>query len=307
MKNFDTCTAFHTNNGAFLGRLVRLDDVINTIIGKHQYPKDASAVLAESIALSALFSSYLKYEGLFTLQIQTDGAVSLVVVDVTSEGLIRGYARYDENKIEKIRNPNEKYRIQDDEILEAPHYLGGGQLAFTIDQGPDTELYQGIVELKGNTLSEVASKYFEQSEQIETFLQLYLQAPQNEDDNWKAAGLMLQKLPSHGGKEVKSEELDKAWEEAVVFAQSLKKEEIFDNSLSAKDLLNRLYHASDLVITKSKEYNFGCRCSRDKVLSTIRSFPPEEVEALQEQNKITVDCNFCSEKYVFDKGEFSTH
>src|SRR3546814_12480496 len=38
---------------------------------------------------------------------------------------------------------------------------------FTVDQGADTERYQGIVELEGRTLSECTHSYFRHSEQLE--------------------------------------------------------------------------------------------------------------------------------------------
>ena len=68
-----------------------------------------------------------------------------------------------------------------------------------------------------------------------------------------------------------------------------------------------LYHDNKLVITESKEYKFGCRCNREKLLKTLRSFGEEEIEHLAENGKITAECNFCSEKYVFDKGEILSH
>ena len=58
-KNFDTCVSFHINNGAFRGRLVRLDQVVNTILSKHEYPRPVSAILAEATALGVLLASTL--------------------------------------------------------------------------------------------------------------------------------------------------------------------------------------------------------------------------------------------------------
>ena len=66
-NNFDNCTSFHIDNGAFMGRLVRLDTVVNTILSRHKYPRQISGVVAESTALGALLSSTIKYNGLFTL------------------------------------------------------------------------------------------------------------------------------------------------------------------------------------------------------------------------------------------------
>lgn len=303
-NNFDNCTSFHIDNGIFMGRLVRLDKVVNTILSRHQYPRQISAVVAESTALGALLSSTIKYDGLFTLQTQSSGPVTMIVVDVTSQGRIRACANFNQEMLTKAL----ELRKAEDELLEAPHYMGGGHLAFTVDQGPNTDLYQGIVDLQGKTLSECALRYFKQSEQIETYLQLFLQAPDKENDEWKAAGILLQKLPDNGGKiSGDTASIDEAWNEAVIFAQSLKAEEIFDSSLSSEEILTRLFHANKLQITQTKDYHFGCRCSRDKLFNTLHAMAHKDIEDMCENNKITATCHFCGEVYSFDKGELLSH
>jgi len=300
LDNFDNCVSFHINNGAFLGRIIRLDNVINTILTKHQYPIQVSAVVAESTALATLLSSTIKYDGLFTLQTKSNGPIPMIVVDVNSQGQIRACANYDEEKIIKAQ----ELRKTVGQIEPAPHFMGEGILAFTVDQGPNTDLYQGIVDLQGKDLSACAMRYFKQSEQIETYLQLYIQAPINGAERWKAAGVLLQKLPEKGG--IKLDEnidLTEAWNQAVIFMQSIKKEEIFDSNLSSETILHRLYHADNLEISKTKEYTFQCRCKREKLLNTLYSMKPEEIEDMCENNKITATCHFCGTTYSFDKGE----
>lgn len=298
-KNFDTCVSFHINNGAFRGRLVRLDEVVNTILQKHAYPLPVSAVLAESTALAVLLASTLKYNGLFTLQTQSNGPVSMVVVDVTSEGKVRACAKFDEEHLSR----SQKLRKTEGEIEPTPHLLGEGWLAFTVDQGADTQLYQGVVDLQGKTLSECALRYFKQSEQIDTDLQLYVHAPQGDSKHWSAAGIFIQKLPELGGKIDENTDLTESWNEAKIFMESLKADEVFDSNLSSEEILHRLYHSNALSISAPKEYIFGCRCTREKLQNTLATFKPEEIESLCESGQIAASCNFCSEKYLFEKGE----
>ena len=208
-QNFDTCVSFFIDNGAYQGRLIRMSSVLDTIIGKHCYPRPVAAVVAESTVLAAMLASTLKYEGLFTLQTQSNGAVSMVVVDVTSEGKIRACASFDEEHLKQ----NQELRKTSGEIEAAPHLMGKGHLAFTVDQGPNTELYQGIVDLQGKNLTECALRYFKQSEQIDTDLKLFLQAPEGESGSWLAAGIMLQKMPLKGGNESSPEEMEEYFQE----------------------------------------------------------------------------------------------
>lgn len=298
-QNFDTCVSFFIDNGAYQGRLIRMSSVLDTIIGKHCYPRPVAAVVAESTVLAAMLASTLKYEGLFTLQTQSNGAVSMVVVDVTSEGKIRACASFDEEHLKQ----NQELRKTSGEIEAAPHLMGKGHLAFTVDQGPNTELYQGIVDLQGKNLTECALRYFKQSEQIDTDLKLFLQAPEGESGSWLAAGIMLQKMPLKGGNESSPEEMEEAWNEAKVFMESLTQDEVFDAELTSEQLLHLLFHANNLSISKCKNYSFGCRCSREKLLQTLSTFSEDDINAMLENNKVTATCHFCSEKYVFDKGE----
>lgn len=304
-KNFDSCVSFHINGGAFMGRLIRLDNVLQEILGKHCYPLNVSAALAETAALSVLLSSSLKYDGLFTLQIQGNGPVSLLVSDVTSKGQIRACARFDEEKLQAAK----KLRKTEDIIESVPHLVGGGHMAFTIDQGKDTDLYQGIVDLQGKNLTELALRYFKQSEQIDTALKLFVKHPEGESLSWQAAGIILQKVPLHGGKTPtdNQEELNLVWNDAQAFIASLSENEVFDDGLSSAEILNRLFHANDLHINGEKTYTFGCRCNREKLQKTLSGFSAQDLDSMTENGKITATCNFCSEKYVFDKGELLNH
>lgn len=298
-KNFDNCVSFFIDNGAFQGRLIRLNEVVNTILEKHAYPRPVSAVIAESTVLAAMLASTLKYDGLFTLQTQSNGPVSMIVVDVTSAGKIRACAKFDEQRLEA----GQTLRKTSGEIEPAPHLMGAGHLAFTVDQGKNAELYQGIVDLQGKNLTECALRYFKQSEQIDTNLKLFLLPPQGESKTWLAAGIMLQKMPLKGGAAVDADAAAEAWNEANVFLESLSENEVFDASLSSADILHRLFHGNDLKIVQTKEYSFGCRCSRDKLLNTLSTFSKEDIASMVENGKITATCHFCSAQYCFDPGE----
>src|SRR4029450_2163476 len=81
------------------GRLVRLSDVADRIIRQHAYPDSIARLLAEMMVLTAALAAALKYDGVFTLQTKGDGPVKLMVVDVTSDGGVRGYAPFDAEEL----------------------------------------------------------------------------------------------------------------------------------------------------------------------------------------------------------------
>lgn len=304
-KNFDTCVSFHIDGGTFMGRIIRLDNVLQNILGKHCYPLNVSAALAETTALAVLLANSLKYKGLFTLQIQGNGPVSVLVADVTSEGKIRACAKFDAEKLEQAK----ALRKTEDIIEEVPHLIGGGYMAFTIDQGSETDLYQGVVDLQGKDLTELALRYFKQSEQIDTALKLFIKCPEGESQSWQSAGILLQKVPLKGGKDIEIDEAaqNQTWEDAKAFIGSLSENEIFDADLSSAQILHRLFHANNLEIGTEKNYVFGCRCSREKLQNTLSTFSEQDIDDMVENGQITATCQFCSEKYVFNRDELRKH
>ena len=72
---------------------------------------------------------------------------------------------------------------------EAGALLGKGYLAFTCDQGPDMDRYQGIVAIEGATLTEMTAHYFRTSEQLRTFVRL---ACAETEAGWRASALIME-------------------------------------------------------------------------------------------------------------------
>ncbi|HMA49526.1 MAG TPA: Hsp33 family molecular chaperone HslO [Magnetospirillaceae bacterium] len=280
------------------GRLVRLGPALDRILSGHDYPEAVGLRMAEATALAATLAGALKFTGIFTLQVQSEGAISLLVADVTSDGDLRGYARFDEAKLAEAE--------ADESLAGAPvpRYLGKGFLAFTVDQGADTERYQGIVELTGDTLADCAQAYFEQSEQLETAYLLAARPPRD-GHGWKAASLMIQRMPLGPTSPIlTAEEAEENWNRATILLASAKEQELFDADLAAPALLHRLYHAEQLELHDPRPLQARCRCSAERVETTLKSFPRSEMEELKDENgHIVVTCEYCKSSYSFAEGD----
>ena len=295
----DIGISFNLDNNAFRGRIVRLDNVMRDIFSHAKYPDNVAAAISETAALGVLIAGLMKFDGIFTLQLQGTGPISVLVADVTSEGKVRATAKYDADAMAAAQ----ALRKTEGEIEPTPHWLGNGNLIFTVDQGKNTELYQGMVDLKGKNLEECALRYFKNSEQIDTYLHLYLD---KEGDVWKSAGILIQKMPQKGGNTgVDDDSLNELWNENKMLMDTLKPEEIFN--LDLKDVLFRLFHEHQVRVNGEREYAFGCRCSREKLQRTLSSMKTEDIDDMVENGKITATCNFCGQVYSFDKGELLKH
>lgn len=290
------------------GRLVRLGPAADSVLSRHGYPAPVAGILAEALSMGAVLASGLKYDGVFTLQIQGDGPVSLLVADITSEGAIRGYARFDPARLE-MTGPGPESPV--------PRLLGAGQMAFTVDQGPDTERYQGITPLEGATLTDCAHTYFQQSEQLDTAITLCASphvetvaktvtetAATQAPSAWRSAALMIQRLPAAGSAE--PDELDDDWRRAVVMMSTVTASELLDPKLNASDILYRLFHEDGVRVYHQRVLRHQCRCSRQRVERTLCSFPKPEVESMMEDGHLSVTCEFCKAVYAFDQAELDS-
>ena len=162
----DLVRPFQIDPFGLRGRLVRLGPLLDEILTRHAYPAPVAQMLGEAITLAAALAGALKYDGVFTLQTKGDGPVGLLVADVASDGAVRGYAQYDGEKLARATAGGGVIGGA------VPRLLGAGYLAFTVDQGGNTDRYQGIVELQGASLAECAHHYFRQSEQVEAGLKV---------------------------------------------------------------------------------------------------------------------------------------
>jgi len=271
------------------GRVARLGPVIDAVLANHGYPPLIEKLLAEALTLTALLGSLLKEpQGQMTLQAQTQGGiVDLMVCDFRA-GELRGYVRYD------------RERLADASMSPALKELfGDGYLAITFDQ-QKAERYQGIVRLDGKDLAEAAQSYFAQSEQIPSLVRL---AAEKRDGQWTAGGLLFQHLPEgEEGRDRLHTRLDHPdWPHVAILAGSAKPEELTDPGLPLDDLIWRLFHEEEEVRTlPAVALVKGCRCDPDYVRSVIRKFPAEERQAMVgDDGLIQVDCAFCSSSFSF--------
>ena len=93
---------FQLERSALRGRVVRLGALVDRVLTRHDYPEPVGRLLGELFVLAATLAGGLKFNGTFSLQIQSDGPVSLMLADCTNEGAMRGYARYDDARLARI-------------------------------------------------------------------------------------------------------------------------------------------------------------------------------------------------------------
>ncbi|HSH63923.1 MAG: Hsp33 family molecular chaperone [Methylibium sp.] len=294
----DLVLPFQAEQADVLGRLVKLGPTVDIILSQHDYPEPVSRLLGEAVALTALLGAALKFDGKFILQAATDGPVDLLVADYQVPGELRGYARFSAERITALA-PGEKL-------------IGQGNLAMTIDRGAETERYQGVVPLEGESLTEAAHIYFRQSEQLPTFIKLAVARhyrPGEEGGKnwtWRAGGLLVQKLTREGGRGGSHGALaEEDWTRAKALAETVEDHELLDPTLPPDRLLYRLFHEEQVRAYRAVPLESYCSCSRERVEELLKRFSAEDIDEMVVDGEVWVTCEFCNRRYNFDPAVFA--
>lgn len=269
-RSHDNLQRFVFEDAPIRGEIVRLDATWRAVLERRAYPPALRDILGQFMAAAALLTSTIKFDGRLIMQIQGGGAIKLLVVECTSDGVMRATAQW-QGEIEPV---------------PLAELVGDGRLAITIEPTQGQERYQGIVSLEGRTVAQALEHYFAQSEQLDT--RLWLAA-----DPHQAAGMLLQKLPAGDADD------DETWSRALHLSATLTREELL--ALPVRDILHRLYHEEDIRLFSRKPVSFRCSCSRERVEAVLRMLGHAEIHSiLAEQGAVSVACEFCGAQYQFD-------
>jgi len=263
------------------GEWVGLERSYVEVLAKHAYPEPVAQLLGELLAAAALLVGTLKFDGLLVLQARSAGAVPLLMVECSSEREVRGIARYHADQL----TPG----------ATLAELMPEGVLAMTVDPA-NGQRYQGIVALDGVTLADSLSNYFSSSEQLPT--RFWLNA-----DGRRASGMLLQQLPADRIRD--SEEREASWQHLRTLADTLTAEELL--GLNTETLLHRLYHEEQVRLFEPRPIRFSCSCSRERSANALVSLGQPDAERLlaEQGGSVTIDCQFCNEKYRFDAADIA--
>ena len=288
------------------GSIVRLTDAWTDILARREanpttgaWPPPVAELLGEMAAAGALMQSNIKFNGALVLQIFGNGPVKVAVAEVQHDLTLRATAKV-------VGDVGVNARLSDMVNQE-----NKGRCAITLDpqeKFPGQQPYQGVVPLHGDRrekierLSEVLEHYMLQSEQLDTKLVLAA-------DHKVAAGLLIQRLPTAGERNLAGSLVSQANEDEIglnedfnriaILAASLTREELLE--LDSDAILHRLFWEEKLLRFEPQTPHFACTCSRERVANMIRGLGRQEAESIvAERGEIDVGCEFCGQQYRFD-------
>jgi len=140
----DTLQRFLFENTPVRGNIVNLNSTFHLALNKQHLPKGLKQALGQLMAASALLTATLKMNGSLVLQIQSKGALKLLVVECTSDFGIRATAKWNGE-------------ISDEQNLF--DLIEHGQFVITLDPKDGGQTYQGIVPIEGDDISTILENY----------------------------------------------------------------------------------------------------------------------------------------------------
>jgi len=248
------------------GSIVHLHSSWSEICSKARPLPQYRHMLAEAVCASVLLTSNIKFSGSVSLQIQSGGALGLLVAQCTEKHEVRGV----------IRGASDS----DEAMMHKP------LLSINLEPADGGVPYSGMVSLHEDGLARALEQYFEQSEQLET--RFWLATGEH-----CCSGFMLQRMP---GQSLDSD----AWNRVLALASTISNQELLD--LEASNLLRHLFSQENLRIFKPASVRFGCRCSVARVSSMLKSLGESEVQSIiKERGTVEVSCEYCGQTYKFDR------
>jgi molecular chaperone Hsp33 len=278
MPHHDQLLRFNFDELDIRGELVYLDATWRDITSRYEYPSAVQQQLGSALAAVALLSVTLKFKGTLILQIHGNGPLRSLVTQVTSDGALRGLARW-EGMVP---------------VSPLQQVYGDGHILISLlpEAG---ERYQSIVTLTGDSLAEALNSYFEQSEQLPSSFRLFVSGQ-------RVAGLFLQALPLSKDHPFGQEQRNEDWQRLNFLASTMGAEEMF--ALEPQMLLHRLFHEETVRLHAPKDLHFACTCSQEKVERTLLTLGREELlSILRDNGSVEVDCEFCNQHYAFNTAD----
>ena len=223
-----------------------------------------------------------------TLQIKGEGEISTLVAVTDCHSRVRGY----------VSNPFVDRPLNGKGKLDVGSAIGGGYLSVVRDMGIK-EPYIGQIPLVSGEIAEDLTYYYAKSEQIPTSVALGVLV---DTDNTPIAsgGFMIQLMPE-------------ATEEMAVQLENILREippvtTMIKEGMTAEDILFRVTEGFSMICeNKAVIPKYECKCSKERMEKALISIGKEELEALiAEQGEAELTCQFCDNKYLFNKKELET-
>ncbi len=255
----------------------------------------ASAALGRALTAALLLGQTLKGdEQRISLQFLGDGPMREVFAEADARGRARGY----------VRRPAVVLPAKNGK-LDVGGALGATGTLSVLRTGPDEAPYQGVIPLVSGEIAEDVASYLTLSDQIPSVVSLGVFV---ETDGRVVAsgGFIVQRMPLEGAH---------GWNGDADFALTAEEERIIGRveanlaplpgasalvreGATPASMLELALAGLDPEILDEQPVRFFCPCSHERVIRTLVTLGPGDLEKLARENGgTTATCHFCNTDY----------
>lgn len=261
-------------------------DLVNEAHRLHGTFPVATAALGRTLTIAAIMGQGLKNDtDSVTIQFRGDGPLGNMVAVTDNKSRVRGY----------VVNPYVDLPLNKKGKLDVGKAVGKGQLNVIYDLSLK-EPYCGQVPIVTGEIAEDMTYYFAKSDQIPTAIGLGVLVGTDEKAE-QAGGFMIQLMP--GATEETAGKIEDRMKTVPPVTQML------SEGMSAQDILFYLTEDFDMIMqNETVTPMYQCKCSQKRMRDAVISVGKDEIrKIIDEDGKCEVECQFCNNKYVFDKNE----
>lgn len=247
----------------------------------HDLTPTTAAALGRTLCGASLLGELMKEENAsLTIRLNGGGPCGSVIAVSDSEGYTRGY----------VQNANVDLPLRSDGKLNVGGAIGrDGMITVSRDLGLK-EPYIGSTELLTGEVAEDLARYMVESEQVASAVGLGVLV--DTDITIKAAGgFIVQLMP------FADEALIEKLEDNIFMMDQLTT--ILDED-GIDEVINQVLKDLEPKVVSRVPVGYRCTCTEEKVLDAIRGCGLAEIQdIIAEGHDIDVECQFCSNVYVF--------
>lgn len=244
------------------------------------YPT-AARLFAESLAAGLLVASLQKDRGRVNLQLECDGPLRGLFVDADPEGNVRGYVRAPQVHFPGDPGAGARAALGGAGFLSVLRDLGGGNF------------YRGQIQLQALDVARDLARFFAESEQVATALDLAV-VGRGDEALGDVAGLLVQRLPDGDGaalEEVRERLAAGAFREALA------------RGAGAQDAIAAAA-GPGFELLADLEVAYRCGCSLERARAAVSALGTRGLEdVLAKERQAVITCEFCHQRYVVPEAE----
>jgi molecular chaperone Hsp33 len=254
------------------GQHLSINSSWQQIIENRGYSKLVRQLFGELSALAIMLANGMKHKGKLTMQIQGDGIVSLLLVEVTHDLKIRGMVRSSGSI---------------DSSIDLDKVLGKGQIVATLYNSQTEKSFQSLVPRNPKGLIKTFEDYFSQSEQLSS--KLWISSTKN-----NLSAVLIQKLPDS------KQEHEDDWGRVVSLAKTITNKELC--KLSAESLLYRLFNEEIVELFPAEQVYYECLQEQEKFEKIVFDLGEQDArDLLKERGEITIHNEICNTHVFFNE------